>query len=149
MSSCKFCNKPAPNNMQGYCQVCYRYFIMEHKEIYPLPKLGEITYAPNGDCICPFCGKAFRKLGLHFYYSHNLTSKEAHKKAGWDQSAKATNEGYRILMRNIQHEKTITENLLEKGKPTRFKKNHQGRTKDKISVMTNIRLKNKNKRGLK
>jgi len=114
---------------------------MERREIYPLPKLGEITYAPNGDCICPFCGKAFRKLGLHFYYSHNMTSKEAHKKAGWDQNAKATNEDYRILMKNIQHEKTITENLIEKGKPTRFKKNHQGRTRDKISVMTEMRLK--------
>ena len=134
--TCKFCGKPAPKNMQGYCQVCYRYFIMEEKEIYPLPKYGEITYAPNGDCICPFCGKAFRKLGLHFYYAHDMTSKEAHEKAGWDHNAKATNKDYRKLMRKKLQKKCVTINLLEKGKPTRYKKHHKGRTKDMISPMT-------------
>lgn len=134
--SCKFCGKPAPDNMQGYCQVCYRYFIMENREIYPLPKYGEITYAPNGDCICPFCGKAFRKLGMHFYYGHGITSREAHEKAGWDHSAKATNEDYRKLMREKLQEKCVSINLIKKGKSTRFKKGSSGRTRDQISAMT-------------
>ena len=138
---CKFCGKPAPKNMQGYCQVCYRYFIMEQKEIYDLPKYGEITYAPNGDCICPFCGKAFRKLGMHFYYAHDMTSKEAHEKAGWDHNAKATNKSYRNLMRNKLQDKCVTINLIDKGKATRYVLGSPGRTRDKISAMTLFKLK--------
>jgi len=136
MKTCKFCNKQAEPNMQGYCQVCYRYFITENKEIYPLPNYGEITYTPNGDCICPFCGKAFRKLGLHFYYSHGLLSKDAHEKAGWDHNAKATNPDYRELMRSKLKIKCVTYNLLYKGKKTRFHKGHPGRPKEKVSAMS-------------
>lgn len=147
--NCKFCGKPTSSNMQDYCQVCYRYFIIEDKEIYPLPTYGNITYAPNGDCICPFCGKAFRKLGMHFYYAHGMTSKEAHEKAGWDHNAKATNKSYRILMRNKLQTKCVTINLIDKGKNTRFSLNHGGRTRDKVSAMTLKRLKEKSfiKRG--
>ena len=144
---CKFCAKPAPNNMQGYCQVCYRYFIMESKDVYDLPEYGEITYAPNGDCICPFCGKAFRKLGTHFYYAHGMTSKQAHEKAGWDYNAKATNELYRELMRNKLQDKCVTVNLIEKGKSTRYVPGSQGRTKDKLSAMTLRRLKQNRFKG--
>jgi len=144
---CKFCGKPAPSNMQGYCQVCYRYFIMEDKDVYDLPKYGEITYAPNGDCICPFCGKAFRKLGLHFYYSHHMTSKQAHEKAGWAHNAKATNESYRDLMREKLQEKCVTVNLIDKGQSTRFVPGSPGRTRDKVSAMTLSRLKQNRFKG--
>jgi uncharacterized C2H2 Zn-finger protein len=53
---------------------------MEGKDVHPIPPYGEIAYADNGDCICPFCGKAFRKLGRHFNLAHGLTSKQAHEK---------------------------------------------------------------------
>jgi len=145
--NCKFCDKSAPSNMQGYCQTCYRYFVMERKEVYALPKYGEITYSPNGDCICPFCGKAFRKLGLHFYYAHDLTSRQAHKKAGWDQNAKATNPAYRELMRNKLQDKCVTVNLIDKGKLTRFAPGSPGRTRDKVSAMTLKRLKRNRFKG--
>lgn len=138
---CKFCGKAAPSNMQGYCQVCYRYFVMEGKDVYDLPKYGEITYAPNGDCICPLCGKAFRKLGMHFYYAHGMTAKQAHEKAGWDHNAKATNPAYRDLMRDKLQEHCVTVNLINKGESTRFVPNHVGRSKDKVSAMTLKRLK--------
>lgn len=138
---CKFCNNKAPSNMQGYCQVCYCYFIIKGKEIYPLPNVGEITYAPNGDCICPFCGKAFRKLGNHFYQTHKITSKEAHHKIGWDLNAKATNADYRNLMRQRLKQKCVTINLIIKGKQTRFVLKHSGRTREKVSIMTLKRLK--------
>jgi hypothetical protein len=118
---CKFCGNPAPNNMQGYCQACYRYFILEGKETYPLPSYGEVTYAPNGDCICPECGKAFSKLGQHFYLAHHITAKEAFKKHGWHlRRVKASNSSYRKHMKEIQHQKCIDINLTECGKDTRF-----------------------------
>lgn len=140
---CKFCERPAPSNMRGYCQSCYKYFIIEKKQVYEKPEYGIINYTPKGDVICPFCGKAFRKLGIHFYYAHGLTSDKAHKKAGWDRNAKATNPEYRKLMRNLLKEHHVTDNLLEKGKKTRYKKGHKGRLKEKMSEMTKLRLKRK------
>jgi hypothetical protein len=119
---------------------------MEDRKIYPLPEKGEITYAPNGNCICPFCGKAFRKLGRHFNYAHGMTSDEAHKEAGWDRNAKATNEDYRKLMRDKLQEKCVTVNLIKKGKKTRFKKGSQGRTKDKMSLMSLKKIQRRNKK---
>ena len=139
--NCKFCNNLAPNNMRGDCQTCYRYFVMEKKEVYELPEHSEITYAPNGDCICPFCGKAFRKLGLHFYYAHDLTSREAHERAGWYYNAKATNESYRDLMRDKLQDKCVVVNLLDKGQATRYVPGSSGRPRDKVSAMTLSRLK--------
>ncbi len=122
--NCKFCGKAAPANMQGYCQVCYHYFIMEGKDVYPLPKDGEIKNAPNGDCICHECGKAFSKLGQHVYYAHNMTSVEyAHKhglKLRGPGFVRLSNPGYSAKMHDIQDPKTIKINLVEKGKPTRF-----------------------------
>jgi len=127
--------------MQGYCQTCYKYFIIDNKEIYPLPLFGEITYTKTGDCICPFCGKAFRKLGNHFRHAHGILSKQAHKQAGWDANAKATNADYRKLMKKRLQKKCVINNLLKKGVETRYKKGYKGRTKDQVSQMTSNRLK--------
>ena len=113
--SCKFCGNDAPNNMQGYCQACYRYFVMEGKIVYP-PYEGPVQYAPNGDVICPVCGKAYRKMCSHTWQAHNLTSKELFKKFGWkERKVKATCKEYRVMMKDIQHAKCITENLVEHG----------------------------------
>lgn len=142
--NCKFCGNKAPNNLRGYCQACYKYFVMDEKSIHPLPKYGEITYTENGDVICPFCGKAFRKIGMHFYYSHKMTSDEAFKKAGWDRNARATNINYREHMRSVLQDKCVTENLLNAGMKTRFSVGSMGRPKEKISQMTLNRM-----RGIK
>ena len=144
---CKFCGHNAPSNMQGYCQVCYVYFVLKGKEVYETPAYGEIAYAPNGDCICPLCGKAFRKLGRHFNLAHGMTSDEAHKKFGWDRNAKATNESYRNLMRDKLQDKCVTVNLIEKGQSTRYVPGSEGRTRDKVSAMTLNKLKQNRFKG--
>lgn len=124
MKTCKFCGNPAPDNMQGYCQVCYKYFVTEGKDVYPIPQDGTVEYAPNGDCICHECGKAFRKLGQHVYYAHNMTSKQYAAKHGLklrgSGKIRLSNEGYSIHMKNVQDPKTISINLIENGKETRF-----------------------------
>lgn len=140
MKKCKFCGKSCKVLSKDYCSTCYRYFVLENKKVYPTPEYGQITYNEEGDCICPFCGKAFTKLGMHFYYSHNMSSKEAHIKAGWDISAKASNESYRIKMRDRLQPKCVEINLLEKGKSTRFSKD-DNRNKYPRSKMTLDRLK--------
>jgi len=135
---CKDCGRPAPSNMQGYCQACYLYFVREKKVIYPTPSYGKITYAPNGDCICPFCGKAFRKLGAHFWNFHHILSKNAKELAGWDHTVKASNIDYRAHMHFIQQQKCIDINLIVKGKPTRRKIGHH--LKKYVSEMSRLRL---------
>ena len=63
---CKCCGKEITRNRySGYCQACYRYFVIEGKRLYDTPEIGKVVYAENGDAICHICGKAFRKLGGH------------------------------------------------------------------------------------
>lgn len=124
---CKFCGNEDPRaiHMQGYCQVCYKYFVTDGKHAYDIPKFGEMVYAENGDVVCNICGKAFRKLGGHLVQAHGLTSKEAFIKFGWFRNAKASNENYREHMRKVIKPKCIDDNLLEKGKPTRLIKGNK------------------------
>lgn len=119
--NCKFCGNLTDNNMQGYCQVCYKYFVLDNKKAYPLPKYAEIEYTDNGDCICHMCGKAYRKLGGHIVQAHHITTAEYMEQFGLHtRKSKISNESYRKHMNEIQQPKCITENLLEKGKNTRF-----------------------------
>ena len=139
---CKFCGKEdkRANCMQGYCQVCYKYFVLEGKQVYDIPKFGEMVYVENGDVVCNICGKAFRKLGGHLYQAHNLTSKEAFVQFGWFRNAKATNENYRKYMKDIIQPKCINDNLLEKGKPTRLTKGNKLRKGTGIPMPKIIKL---------
>ena len=139
---CKKCGeklRPYEKNMQGYCQACYKYFVTDKKKVYPLPPLGEITYAPNGDVICPLCGRAFGKLGSHIRYFHKLDPKEVYTKVGWDRDPHATSNKYKEKMRSHITEE-LKQDLIERGKNTRFKAGHKGRTKDQMSLATIKRL---------
>ena len=121
--SCKFCGSSGSTRYQGFCQACYRYFILEGKKLYAIPNPGEIAYTPDGDVVCPECGKAFRKLGNHLWQAHGMKCDEAFKKFGWHRrKTKATNAEYRSYMHDIQDPKTIDDNLLVKGDSTRFGK---------------------------
>lgn len=120
---CKFCGNEAPNVYQGYCQVCWKYFVIDGKKEYDLPDFGKVEYAENGDAICHICGKAFRKLGAHIWNGHHITMRDYCTKFGLlYRTNKASNLDYRLNMKNIQKDYCITDNLLEKGKATRIKK---------------------------
>lgn len=130
---CKFCGNEAPNIYKGYCQVCWKYFCVEGKHIYDLPNFGEVKYAENGDAICHICGKAFRKLGAHIYNAHKMKMRDYCDKFGlFYKTNKASNKAYREHMKKIQKDYCITDNLLEKGKPTRLKKGSALRYSRKI-----------------
>lgn len=119
--TCKFCGDTIlVNNMQGYCQKCYKYFIMDNKKIYNIPEYGHIAVTENGDIVCPLCGKAFRKLGQHLYLSHKLLAQDAFVQFGWPKNVKASNAEYRYHMKDVQHKKCVDINLIERGKNTRY-----------------------------
>lgn len=120
---CKFCGNEAPNNMQGYCQACYLYFVSQGKKVYDLPEYGKVEYAENGDAICHICGKAYRKLGAHIANGHHITMRDYCTKFGlFYRNNKASNPDYRRKMRTIQKDYCITDNLLKKGRATRLRK---------------------------
>ena len=127
---CKFCGNEAPNKYDGYCEVCYLYFVRDNKKVYDLPDYAKVEYAPNGDCICHICGKAFRKLGGHIVQAHKMLMRDYCTKFGlFYRNNKASNVEYRENMKNIQKDYCITENLIEKGKNTRVKKGDKLRYK--------------------
>lgn len=107
--------------------------------MYPLPGYGEIAYSPDGKPICHICGKAYNKPLAHAWQIHGITEKEYKKEFGLDVTVGILSEESRALARKRVYENydvAIAENLLKKGKNTRFKKGSQGRVKEKVSEQT-------------
>lgn len=131
---CKHCGKAMKqNNMQGYCQACYKYFITKGKQLHEPYDGKPIRYDADGDAICPICGMAYRKLGGHLRGAHNLRAADVYRKYGINpKNAKASNISYRIKMKAIQDPKTISINLIERGKKTRIQPGEKFRIKSKL-----------------
>lgn len=124
MKKCKICG--CDNNTTGkYCGNCYRYLRLHPEGVYPLPKKGEVHYAPNGDVICHVCGMAVRKLGNHIAFKHHMTQKEYRDKFKLYHNTRLSNKEYIKNMSKIneKHKDTVvSKNLIEKGKKTRTSK---------------------------
>ena len=140
---CKFkgCNKKGSKTYGGYCQSCWRYFVKEGKTIYPKPKYGQVFYNEHNDVVCPLCGKAFRKLGSHFLNSHGITVKEAREQFGWYANTRLSNKEYIEHMRDVLQDHCVTDNLIIKGKSTRFKLGDTNTPKKDIPAPKIIKLK--------
>jgi hypothetical protein len=120
------------------CERCYQR-VQRNSKVYPLPGYGEIAYSPDGKPICHICGKAYKKPLTHAWQIHGLTEKEYKKEFGLDVTVGILSEESRELARKRVYENydvAIAENLLKKGKKTRFKKGSQGRVKEKVSEQT-------------
>lgn len=151
MYICEECNREIKvkygyNMNKILCQTCYTYYKNGGK-IHELPQKGEIKYDDRGYPICHICGKAYKKLLAHVWQVHNITEKEYKKQFGLDLhngiSCQDTKEKLRKAVEK-HYDKVVKENLIIKGQKTRFKVNHKGRTKDKVSLQTLKRLKQSN-----
>ncbi len=105
---------------------------------------GKVEYDINGNPICEICGKAYSRVLSHVRQVHDLSAKDYKLKFGLDLnkgicSKKSADKTRKQTMSN--YESVIKNNLLIKGKKTQFKVGHNGRTKDKVSEQTLIRLK--------
>ena len=114
------------------CSVCYQRE-RANSTVYDKPAFGEIAYDPKGTPICHICGKSYKKLMAHVNQVHKLTQEEYKKKFGLDLGkgimCKSSTELAR--KRNKENYDTVVkQNLLEKGKETRFEEGHT-RTKGK------------------
>lgn len=105
---------------------------------------GKIEYDECGNPICEICKKSFKRVLSHVRQVHNMNEKEYKIMFGFDLSkgicSKESSEKTRDKTL-LNYEKCISKNLISKGQKTRYNKDSEGRTKDKVQEQTRIRLK--------
>ena len=105
---------------------------------------GILEYNEEGKPKCEICGKFFNRVISHVRQKHFLNEREYKKQFGFDLKkgicSKESSEKSRIKTLD-NYEKCINQNLKIKGFKNRFKIGDKGRTKDKVSEQTRIRLK--------
>ena len=105
---------------------------------------GKIEYNEDGQPKCEICGEYFNRVIAHARQKHEINEKEYKKRFGFDlrkgicskESAEKSRE--RVF---DNYDKCVTGNLLKNGEKSRFLKGSEGRTQDKVSEQTKIRLK--------
>lgn len=107
-------------------------------------ELGVVYYDEDGKPICNICGKSFKKLISHVIQKHDMSGHEYKKLYGLDihKSIMSLESQKLASLRAIENLEKIKDNLVISGSSTRFKKGHNGRTREKVSPQTFRRLKN-------
>lgn len=105
---------------------------------------GVIEYDDIGNPVCEICGKSFSRVLSHVRQKHDMNEREYKLKFGFDLRkgicSRFSSELSRIAVEE-NYEKVVVQNLNKKGQNSRFKKGDKGRTKEKVSEQTRIRLK--------
>ena len=118
---CNLCGREYKENGY-YCPSCYAYLRVHPEGLYPEPELGEVLYAPNGDPVCHICRKAFRKLGNHIRFCHNMSQEEYRELFKLHHSTRLSNDEYVDKMRSYvddYYDLVVGENLIKMGEGTR------------------------------
>lgn len=107
---------------------------------------GIIEYNDLGQPKCEICGEHHDRVVSHVRQKHGMSAREYKIKFGFDLKkgicSKESSERTRVKTL-ANKEKVIDINLKKKGQKSRFKKGAEGRTKDKVSEQTRIRLRNR------
>lgn len=106
---------------------------------------GIIEYNDEGLPKCEICGLHFDRVLSHVRQKHNMSAREYKQKYGFDTTKGICSKNSSKLSRTRaleNYDKVIKSNLIINGVNTRFKKNHKGRTYDKLSRQSIIRLTN-------
>ena len=147
MKICTKCKGQANRLVKGMCGKCYqREAKFKDMKVYDLPPKGEIRYTNEGDVICHICGRAFARLLTHVRQYHEMSEKEYKREYGLILYKGIISEKSRDKSRKaveLNYDKVVGDNLINKGKSTRFKLGDEGRTKNKISMQEMNRLKQK------
>lgn len=105
---------------------------------------GKIEYDEDGLPKCEICGKYFKRILAHARQKHDITEREYKLQFGFDVkkgicSKESSETSREAVLRNA--DQCIGKNLIHGGAKSRFKDGDPGRTKDKVSEQTKIRLK--------
>jgi len=104
---------------------------------------GVIEYNSEGKPKCEICGKYFKRVISHVRQKHDMNEKEYKTTFGFDLhkgicSKDSSEKSRKAVYEN--YDKCINNNLISKGNKTRFISGHKGRTKNKVSEQTRLRL---------
>ena len=105
---------------------------------------GIIEYDQDGHPKCELCGKHFKRVLSHVRQKHEMNEKDYKRQFGFDLKKGICSKESSELSRErtlSNYDKCIARNLMIKGAQTRFKAGDKGRTKDKVSEQTRLRLK--------
>lgn len=129
---CKFCGKEQSSPLSyGYCVSCYQYFILHNYGTWYPSQYGSLATVQAKDNeqygwpVCHECGKAYKKLQQHIWYSHHMTKKEYCDKWGLDHKIRMTSDDYNKKMSNYAYKYKMDSQVKRVGKKTRFKKGHK------------------------
>jgi len=125
------------------CSKCYQRINRANFTLNIPSEYGDISYDEFNQPICHICGEGHKKLMCHVRQRHNISAYEYKKKFGLETTKGIMcNESVEIArQRNKEnYNKVVLDNLLAKGKTTRFKDGCKGRTKDQVSAMTHRKL---------
>lgn len=105
---------------------------------------GKIEYNEDGLPKCEICGEHYHRVTAHVRQIHGLSAREYKLQFGFDLikgiCSRESSEKTRVkTMSNFDI--VITENLIKGGEQTRFKFGSKGRTREKVSKQTLLRLK--------
>lgn len=127
MSICIDCGKSFSGKVypHGVCQGCYNY-IKNGNARYELPRPGTIAFDEGGKVICHICGKSYKRLGSHAYYTHGITVEQYKEKFGICVGSKLTSKEYSQVMRKYSLDNNWAERIIISGVNTRFKKGESG-----------------------
>lgn len=131
------------------CDCCFKTNLEHPVNDLPLP--GEIKYDNQGRPICHICGRAYNKLMQHARYKHHLSAIEYKKMFGLNLNKGIISKTSKDILRmhvEKNYANVVENNLLVNGKKSRFKKGHEGRTKDKLSLQALNDLKTRNTNNL-
>lgn len=128
MKNCSACGKQISGKVYPKitCQSCYNYYKNGGKDN-PLPPKGVIQLDDRGYVICHICGKSYKKLGSHAKESHSLSIKQYKELYGLCANSKTTEKTYSLKMSESAIKNNMPNQLVEKGKKTRFKKGDKTR----------------------
>ena len=104
---------------------------------------GAIEYNDSGQPKCEICGEHFNRVLSHVRQKHKMNEKKYKKSYGLDLHkgicSKESSEKSRASV-VANYDNVVSNNLIKRGEPTRFKDGSKGRTKDKVSEQTRIML---------
>jgi hypothetical protein len=110
---------------------------------------GIIEFDEDGKPICEICGKSFDRVLNHVRMKHQINEKDYKRQFGFDLTKGICSAKSAELSRlkNLEnYDKVVKVNLIKRGQGTRYGVGSKGRTKDKVSQQTYIRLKDQFKK---
>lgn len=154
MKLCSKCNKPIErtqhaNNVK-YCHACrsMAYSYREYRREWQRQKHAQIAKIATGKVQCLVCGLWYKKPLTHVWQARGLNEKQYKEAHGLERKGIVADSTKEKLQEAVQdnYDRVVRQNLLQKGKPTRYKKGDKTLGKYQRSQQTLERLSKQFKR---